>query len=369
MTVARRLMLLVVLTSAAASHAQPRAGTGGPRHRPVDVSPPAASRAKIAVLVLQVGEAEAELADNLTEVLIAEVARKGTFAIVGKEEFRSGLGVAAAEAAACLEQPACLGRAGTSLGVTKVAAGTIGKRGAEYAFSLNLIDIATAKVESRVFKIVAGGVTGLISTLQAAAVQLFAPRLEPGAVKVSTPGAGGARVYVDDAFIGTTPVRSGSLEPGTHRLRVELDGHRSWRREVVVPAGATLDMDLSLAQLPPRRVLPAYVVWIALGGAVVTGATGTFFGVLSHEAPGTATRAATLRELDRKQAQARTATGLFASAGALVATSAAVLFFYRKDIFGGAPAEAPRAALRGPTLRLAAVPLPGGGAVSGLIEY
>ncbi len=315
----------------------------------------AQQKPKIAVLVLQVGEAEADLADNLTEVLVAELASKGTYEIVGKEEFRGRLGVGEQAASTCLEQPACLGRVGTALGVSKVAAGTIGKRGNEYAFNLNLIDIATARTESRVFKMVAGGVAGLVATLQDAARQLLQPKAEPGAVKVATPAAEGARVYVDDAFIGTTPVRSGNLESGKHRLRVEKDGFHQWRREVDVPAGTTLDLALKLDAMPPRRVWPAYVAWFALGSAVVTAATGTFFGVLSQESPSGSTRGAVMEDLDRKASQARTATILFGVAGALAVTSAVVLIVCRKDIFGRRTPV--REAVLAPRLRLVAAPV------------
>jgi TolB-like protein len=325
-----------------------------------------APRPKIAVLVLQVGEAEADLADNLTEVLVAELARQGGFEITGKEEFRSRLGVAGEQgASACLEQPACLGRVGTALGVSKVAAGTIGKRGAEYAFNLNLIDIATARIENRVFKMVAGGVGGLFKTLQDSARQLLRPRVEPGALKITTPGASGARVYVDDAFMGATPLRTAGLEPGKHRVRVERDGHHGWARQLEIPAGATLDMDLSLTELPRRRVWPVYAAWITLGAAAVSSATGIFFGVLSHESPSGNSRVQVLDDVSRKQSQALVANVLFGAAGLGALSSAAIFVLYRRDIFGGT-AE-PRVARR--PARLLAAPLAGGGSVAGILQF
>src|SRR6202044_303761 len=54
---------------------------------------PARAGEKMAVLVLGTSEKDAELADNLTEVLIAYVAQHGGFEIAGKEEFRARLGV------------------------------------------------------------------------------------------------------------------------------------------------------------------------------------------------------------------------------------------------------------------------------------
>jgi hypothetical protein len=256
---------------------------------------------------------------------------------------------------------------GTSLGVSKVAAGTIGKRGADYAFNLNLIDIASARVESRIFKMVSGGMAGLVATLQEAARQLLQPKAEPGAVKIATPAAAGARVYVDDAFIGTTPVKSGNLEAGRHRLRVEKDGFHEWRREVAVPAGTTLDLDLQLDQMPPRRVWPTYVAWMALGSAVITAATGTFFGVLSQENPSGSSRALLLQDVDKKAGQARTATILFGVSGAFAVTSAVVFIVCWKDIFGRR--ERSRQASATPRLRLMAAPLAGGAAASGVVTF
>ena len=47
---------------------------------------------KIAVLVVATADKDAELADNLTEVIIAYAAQHGGFEIAGKEEFRARLG-------------------------------------------------------------------------------------------------------------------------------------------------------------------------------------------------------------------------------------------------------------------------------------
>ena len=69
---------------------------------------------KIAVLVLATADKDAELADNLTEVIIAYAAQHGGFEVAGKEEFRARLGVEnERRAQACLDDisasaaPAC----------------------------------------------------------------------------------------------------------------------------------------------------------------------------------------------------------------------------------------------------------------------
>src|SRR6185436_3240803 len=103
----------------------------------------AAKKPKLAALILKTGSVDEELADNLSEVLIARLARRGDHEIAGKEELKTKLGVDERSAAACLDNPGCLGRVGTELGVTEMLVGTLGRRGDDYLYNLNLIDITT----------------------------------------------------------------------------------------------------------------------------------------------------------------------------------------------------------------------------------
>ncbi len=148
---------------------------------------PAHAAEKIAVLVLGSSEKESELADNLTEVLIAYVARHGGFEIAGKEEFRARLGVEnERRAQECLDDLSCLGRAGVSLGVRRIVAGSVGTRGKQFLFNLNLNNVEQGKVESRVFRLVEGGVEDLIRAVQEASGELFRPHVEPGKIQVAS---------------------------------------------------------------------------------------------------------------------------------------------------------------------------------------
>ena len=51
------------------------------------------SRPKLAALILKTGTVDEDLADNLTEVLISRLARRGDQDIAGKEELKTKLGV------------------------------------------------------------------------------------------------------------------------------------------------------------------------------------------------------------------------------------------------------------------------------------
>jgi hypothetical protein len=300
--------------------------------RPAGAAPGGGTR--IAVLVLGAG-VEPDLADNLTELVIARVVKMGGFEVAGKEEFRGKLGVQdERRALACIEELACVSRAGAALGVTKVLAGTVGARGRDFLFSLSLVDLQTGRTENQTFKLVSGGVKELVEVVTVSAGKIFERRPEPGAVRVNA-ALTGARVYVDDAFVGTTPVRSPQLESGPHRLRVEADGHLGWARGVDVPAGRTLEIDLGANSLPEQRTWPKYAAWTLLGTAIAAAGAGGFLGVLSQEAPTGSSRGDVLADVDHKHNQALTANILFGAAGALAIASGTIFYVYRHDIFGG----------------------------------
>ncbi|HEY4392578.1 MAG TPA: PEGA domain-containing protein [Polyangia bacterium] len=295
---------------------------------------PARAGEKIAVLVLGTSEKDAELADNLTEVLIAYVAQHGGFEIAGKEEFRARLGVENERRAQdCLDDISCLGRAGVSLGVRRIVAGSVGTRGKQFLFNLNLDDVEQGKVESRVFRLVEGGVEDLIHAVQEASGELFRPHVEPGKIKVETQ-PDGAQVSIDNAYLGVTPLISGTLLSGKHAVRVEADGHFPWASRVEVLPGQELQIKLSGDNLPRRRGWPpgvAYGTAIAAGAAL---AVGGFLGELSQLQPNGSTRQQAADDLDQKRHFATAATVSFVAAGVLAAVSLYHFIRYRDDIFG-----------------------------------
>jgi len=297
---------------------------------------PARAAEKLAVLILATAERDAELADNLTEVLIARVARQGTFEIAGKEEFRGRLGVEnERRVQACLDDIACLGRAAVSLGVRRIVAGSLGTRGKQYLFNLNLDNVETGKIEARVFRLVEGGVEDLIRGVQEANDELFKPRVEPGKIEVdSTPP--GARVSIDNAYLGVTPLISGTLLAGKHNVRVEADGHFPWTSKVEVRPGQELQIKLHPDNLPSRRAWPPYLAYGTAALGALAFATGGFLGELSQLQPNGDTRQAAQDDLQQKRRFALTANIAFGTGAVLALTSLFTFLRYRDDIFGRA---------------------------------
>jgi hypothetical protein len=62
----------------------------------------------------------------------------------------------------------------------------------------------------------------------------------------------GARVLIDGAFVGLTPLRLPELAAGAHTIRLELDGHRPWTTTVALEAGRAERVAASLEQDIPR---------------------------------------------------------------------------------------------------------------------
>jgi serine/threonine-protein kinase len=60
----------------------------------------------------------------------------------------------------------------------------------------------------------------------------------------------GARVLVDGHAVGTTPVTLRTIAPGSHKIRLELAGHRAWSSTVRVAAGRQRKVAASLDRRP-----------------------------------------------------------------------------------------------------------------------
>ena len=297
------------------------------------------TRPKLAALILKTGTVDEELADNLTEVLISRLARRGNHEIAGKEELKSKLGVDDRAAADCMSNPGCLGRVGTELGVTRMVVGTLGKRGDDYVYNLNLIDIESGKVENRVFEMVAGGkVQPLIAAVQSTADKLLEPKVEPGAVRV-TSETRGAMVYLDEAFMGSTPVRRDGVEPGPHALRVEKEGHVGWAKEIEVPAGATMEVKVPLGALIKRRTWPGPAAASMAVLAGLSGVVGIVLDALALQPTTAQTRSGAIQDANVRFVESFAGNVFLGAAAVLAVTAAIITIAYRHDIFGSTQTE------------------------------
>ena len=298
-------------------------------------APRVARAEKMAVLILAAGERDADLADNVTEMVIAAVARQRSgVEVAGKEEFRARLGqMTDQRAQACLEEIACVGRTAVSLGVRRIVTGSVGTRGRQFLFSLNLHDVEAGRVENRVFRLIEGTQDDLIKAIENGCGELFKPKVEPGRIQVHTLPAG-ARVSIDNAYLGVTPLISGTLLPGPHKVRVEAEQRFPWVSTVEVRSGQDLGINLTETNLPARRRWPGGVAYGTSVLALTAAATGGFLGILSQVNPSGDTRQSSMEDFNQKDKLAKGANAAFITAGALAVVSTAMFIIYKDDIFG-----------------------------------
>ena len=301
-------------------------------------APAARAGEKIAVLVLATADKDADLADNLTEVIIAYAAQHGGFEIAGKEEFRARLGVESERRTqACLDDIACLGRAGVSLGVRRIVAGSVGTRGKQVLFNLNLDNVQDGKVESRVFRLVEGGVENLIKAVQDGVERAVSPprragedpgrRREPAgrARRRSTTPTSASRRSISPTLRGRQAQRA---RRGDRALPLDLAGRGAPRRGAADPAD-------------PRQPAPRAGRWPANTAYASTALAAAAF------ATGRVSRRAVAAPAERRLARRRPwqdleqkrrfalAANISFGAGAVLGAVALYHFLrYHDDIFG-----------------------------------
>ena len=234
-TMTGRRHALALALAAAAAAAAPRAARAGE---------------KIAVLVIATSEKDAELADNLTEVIIAHAAQHGGFEIAGKEEFRARLGVEnERRTQACLDDISCLGRAGVSLGVRRIVAGSVGTRGKQFLFNLNLDNVQERRSRAASSASSRGGSRTSSRRCRTRRPSCSARASSPARSEIASQ-PDGARVSIDNAYLGITPLISPTLLAGKHNVRVEADRRFPWTSRVEVLPGQELQIRLSPTTCP-----------------------------------------------------------------------------------------------------------------------
>jgi len=85
--------------------------------------------------------------------------------------------------------------------------------------------------------------------------QPTAPPAAEGRLEVTSEPPG-ARVFVDGAPIGSTPLTGHAVAAGAHEVRLELQGFTAEEETVTVTAGGTYSLDRTLRALPMRTAPP-----------------------------------------------------------------------------------------------------------------
>jgi hypothetical protein len=292
-------------------------------------------RERIAVLVLPSSEEDRALANNLTEIVISVLADAGGYELVGTPELRRALGREGNDRIPtdCLLQPACLSRVGLIAGVRRLVGGNVRSEPGRYLLTLQLTDIESGRSERTFYRAVKGPVDVLIRAAQDGVEELFRPVVPPSQLRIESdpPGAG---VIVDEQPRGTTPLLVSPIDPGAHRVRIEMDGRFPLNRELAVASGQSALVIVRRDELEARRRWAPYVAYGSSGGALLSFAAAAFFGTLATADPSGATRGDQQRDLEQRIGYANLANTLIVAGSILAVASLYTFVRYRRDVFG-----------------------------------
>jgi hypothetical protein len=247
----------------------------------------AAEGGRLVVMILPAGDRDRQLADSLTEVAIAQLAKTGPRELAGLLEVRRRWQERRA-LRSCLEDAACGRRFGRTMGGNRAVVGELRRQRLGFRLHLELRDLRDARQLAEAVEEVPADPEALVSGLRAALDRLFRPTLP-------------------------------SLPP----------------RAAVVSAPPNLDL---FRREPPtgtaqkKRHWPAYAVYggATIGALLLVG--GGVFGTLGEAEPIGLTRAETQTDLERRKDYARLGTTLLVGGAALTTGAAVVLIRYWRDI-------------------------------------
>lgn len=300
---------------------EPPAGSAALDGRPV-----AGRGEKLLVLDLAAAGVSQSLARNLSEVVNEAAAQVGGYSVVSEASLRQSAALDE-RTLACVQDASCLPRAAKALDADKLLTGSVGRVGDTYQATLKLIDLPRARELDRRTETVQGREASLVPAVQFLAHALLGGGAPTGqlVLAVSVPGAA---IRVDGREVGAAPLPGPlPLSAGKHRVLAEAPGFAPHFEEVVVPPGATQEVEITLARVEGGRLRPWG--WSSLGAGALAGAGGAvafYLASRSHEDYSKAAdpeQAKALRQTTEQRS--RVGTVLVGTAGAFALAGGALL--------------------------------------------
>ncbi len=122
-------------------------------------------------------------------------------------------------------------------------------------------------------EVIGGKTTTISRTLSVSPTVPPTPVPGTGTLTVASNPAG-AQVYLDNVYLGITPITLPSVTGGTHQLLIRLSGYTDWQATVQVATGQTTPVDATLVPAAPTGVPlspPLAILALAILGMAVAG--------------------------------------------------------------------------------------------------
>jgi hypothetical protein len=142
------------------------------------VASPAFARDRLAVLMIA---GDPALADNLVEVAIAHLTKRGDWELVGERELRGRLAeiLPAGGLGACVAQPSCLAALGAAAQAPRVVLGDVARSGDAFVVDLTLANTQTGATEARSSTTIPADEPRLIAAIRGGIDDLLPPKSPP----------------------------------------------------------------------------------------------------------------------------------------------------------------------------------------------
>lgn len=193
-----------------------------------------------------------ELSDDLTEVLISAVIEKSSrsLRVLGKELVRTQLSQSNTADKTCQEDPDCLRRLKTEMGLSVLVVGKVGK--ARTGYRLDILWIGSMPETDRTYRhLVEGDLGVLIEGMATVAEWVMKP--EDSVLRLSV-DVEGVRVELDGAVM--SDLEPLAVAPGEHVLVVSKAEHKSKTVTITCVSGQNCPVKVSLEKKTAEVVAP-----------------------------------------------------------------------------------------------------------------
>lgn len=220
------------------------------------VAPPCGAATKIGALIIKGrGNFRGSTVADLTEIMLASIAAKGSYLAIGKRQLLSKLG---ADGRSCASDESCLKRVATDLGLAFVVVGTLDKVGTGWRLTVRRAFPGTYAMQTLKYDI-KGGLGELIAGVQSVTGRILALAAIRAPVKkqdryiylqIVQPGA---EVFLNGKLMGRSPLPKLKIVSSQCRLLIRKGGFIPFNGDFKCEDGRTFV--ITLAKVAPKPII------------------------------------------------------------------------------------------------------------------
>lgn len=196
-------------------------------------------------------------AEQLSKKLLNELVATNIYDVIDRNKRDELLKEQGFSQTGACDQTSCLIEAGQLLGVQKIIGGSIGLIGNLYSVELQMVDVKSGKVDMPFSHEYTGVVSSLIAAMKDAALEFskWKPPLKTVPIKNQSVDHGnikvfsippGADIYLDDKYIGVTPLLVNQIEVGNYKVDLLKDDYDKYTSFINVKPNYTLNVNATL---------------------------------------------------------------------------------------------------------------------------